>query len=332
MNIRSSNLASRCSLSIEQSAQATLTPNELPRSFFDAEAGTASNFNTAKRRDRFQSRISSTKENATRLEEGAIQTATGTAKGSSDKLPTDIAPSRGSSSLATNKEPSNSGQRQDRMLRSPNLSGSSRDSGLERPTSHAIAPPASPTFRAENNARGSSPNCLEGQMDRSTSKRSSPSSPPTIKQAFSFSSEEAVRQPSRYNLGTTLLADVRTGRSHAPVITALDPRAKLQVPDAEVPSLQDLPENKHTASKTCDAQDWLPHSNKSTDAETRSLTGHWSLASVAWCLSLFPGLRPREAPLAAGKARIKWLCVSVEGANTRSAKTNIVIDLWKLVV
>ena len=331
---------------IKHSAQAKSTPMEFQRSSFEAEAGTAKTDYSMKPkgddhteannspsinptnadsgpdelidflpvashwRDRFHSRTSSTKKSATRPEEEAI----GTAKGSSDKLPTDIAPSRGLLSLATGKELPHSGHRHHRKLWSPTLSDSSRDSGLERPSSHAIAPPTSPMFRAENNTQGSSPNCLGGQMNRSTSRRSSRSSSPTIKQAFSFSSEEAVGQPSRYNLGTTLRANVRIGRRHAPAITGLDPRGNLQVRDTEVPSLQDLAENEHTASKAGNAQDRLPHSNKGTDAETSSLTGHWSLPSVAWCLSLFPTLRMREAPLAAGKTRIKWICVSVEGA------------------
>ncbi|KAL8921384.1 MAG: hypothetical protein Q9172_004048 [Xanthocarpia lactea] len=248
----------------------------------------ASNYNTAKRRDRFQSRTSSTKENATRLEEETIETATETAKGSLDKLPTDIAPSRGSLSLATGKAIPNSFQRQDRMLWSPTLSGSSKDSGLESPTLHAIEQigsyagplpimgdshlrpdglglldtqmlmpipsPASPMFRTENNTRGSPPNCPEGQVDRSISRRSSPSSFPAIKQEFSYSPEEPLGQRTKYHLTMTLPANVRTGRPHAPVITGLDPRAKLQVRDAEEPSLQDLAENEHTASKTGDAQ------------------------------------------------------------------------------
>ncbi|KAL8911465.1 MAG: hypothetical protein Q9171_003363 [Xanthocarpia ochracea] len=244
----------------KHSAQATSTPKELQRSSFEAEAGTATTDYAMKPKGddhteannnspsinstnaKFdpddliyflpaasRSDVARGKENATRrlLEEEAIEIVKGSL------------------------EPPSSGQRQDRMLwSSDNSSNSSLDrSSLERPASHAIAPRASPMFRAENNTRGSSPNCLEGRMDRSVSRRSS--FLPLLKPEISFPS---VVKRTGYTFGNTLFVNVRTRRPHAPVITGLDPQAKLQVRGAEVPSLQDLPENEHTASKTGDAQ------------------------------------------------------------------------------
>ncbi|CAL8582670.1 hypothetical protein XPA_008321 [Xanthoria parietina] len=159
----------------------------------------------------------------------------------------------------------NSGQGQGHMLQTPTLTGSSLDTSPERPTAHAMAGLASPSFRIESYSRGDSPNRPAGQLGRSASKRSRSSSHLAVEHD-GYSSEEEVEPEGRHGSGTTIMADVRTGRPLTPGRAGLDPQARLQVGDTDVPNLKDQAENEHLASKIADVQDWLAHSDTGSDA------------------------------------------------------------------
>ncbi|CAO1606213.1 hypothetical protein XANCAGTX0491_009714 [Xanthoria calcicola] len=159
----------------------------------------------------------------------------------------------------------NSGQGQGHMLQTPTLTGSSLDTSPERPTAHAMAGVASPSFRIESYSRGDSPNRPAGQLGRSASKRSRSSSHLAVEHD-GYSSEEEMEPEGRHDSGTTIMADVRTGRPLTPGRAGLDPQARLQVGDTEVPNLKDQAENEHLASKIADVQDWLAHSDTGSDA------------------------------------------------------------------
>ncbi|KAL8646745.1 MAG: hypothetical protein Q9226_006731 [Calogaya cf. arnoldii] len=158
-----------------------------------------------------------------------------------------------------------SGQGQGHMLQTPTLTGSSLDTSPERPTAHAMAGLASPVFRIESYSRGDSPNRPAGQLGRSASKRSRSSSHLAVEHD-EYSSEEETEQEGRHDSGTTIMADIRTGRSLTTGRSGLDPTARLQVGDTEVPNLKDRAENEQLASKIADVQDWLAHSNTGSDA------------------------------------------------------------------
>ncbi|KAL8811454.1 MAG: hypothetical protein Q9200_001774 [Gallowayella weberi] len=158
----------------------------------------------------------------------------------------------------------NSGQAQGHMLQTPTLTGSSIDTSPERPTAHAVA---SPVFRIESYSRGDSPNRPSGLLGRSASKRSRSSSHLAVEQD-NYSSEEEVEQEGRHDSATTVKPeDIRTGRALASGRAGLDPEARLQVGNTEVPNLKDQAENEHLASKIADVQDWLARSDTGSEAD-----------------------------------------------------------------
>lgn len=159
----------------------------------------------------------------------------------------------------------NSGQGQGHMLQTPTLTGSSIGTSPERPTAHAMAGLASPIVRIESYSRGDSPNRPADQLGRSASKRSRSSSHLAVEHG-DCSSEEEVEQEGRHDSGTTIMSDVRTGRLLTSGRAGLDPQARLQVGDTEVPNLKDQAENEQLASKIADVQDWLAHSDTGSDA------------------------------------------------------------------
>ncbi|KAL8733997.1 MAG: hypothetical protein Q9166_001758 [cf. Caloplaca sp. 2 TL-2023] len=159
-----------------------------------------------------------------------------------------------------------SGQGQGHMLHTPTMTGSSIDTSPERPTTHPIAGAASPIFRIESYSRGDSPNRPAGQLGRSASKRSRSSSHLAV-QHNDYSSEEEVEQEGRHNSGTTITPeDARSGRPLTPGRAGLDPQARIQVGDTEVPNLKDQAEREHIALKIADVQDWLAHSDTGSEA------------------------------------------------------------------
>ncbi|KAL8919147.1 MAG: hypothetical protein Q9172_005108 [Xanthocarpia lactea] len=159
-----------------------------------------------------------------------------------------------------------SGQGQGHMLQTPTLTGSSIDTSPERLTAHAVAGLASPIFRIESYSRGDSPNRPAGQLSRSASKRSRSSSHLAVEHD-DYSSEEEVEQAGRHDSGTTITTGVtRTGRPLPAGRAGLDPEARLQVGDTEVPNLKDQVENEQLASKIADVQEWLAHSETGSDA------------------------------------------------------------------
>ncbi|KAL8675869.1 MAG: hypothetical protein Q9186_007542 [Xanthomendoza sp. 1 TL-2023] len=158
----------------------------------------------------------------------------------------------------------NSGQGQSHMLQTPTLTGSSIDTSPERPTAHAIA---SPVFRIESYSRGDSPNRPSGLLGRSASKRSRSSSHLAVEQDNYSSEEEEVEQEGRHDSATTVKPeDIRTGRLLTSGRAGLDPEARLQMGDTEVPNLKDQTENEHLALKIADVQDWLAHSDTGSEA------------------------------------------------------------------
>lgn len=99
-------------------------------------------------------------------------------------------------------------------------------------------------------------------------------------------------------------------RPLTPWRAGLDSQARLQVDDSRIPDLKHQADNEHLTPKTADVQE--DHGDADSDAGGNRSTKHQSFSLVAWCLYLFPILRVREAPLAAGKTRIRWKCVSAQ--------------------
>ncbi|CAL8581886.1 hypothetical protein XPA_007566 [Xanthoria parietina] len=95
-------------------------------------------------------------------------------------------------------------------------------------------------------------------------------------------------------------------RPLTPWRAGLDSQARLQVDDSRIPDLKHQADNEHLTPKTADVQE--DHGDADSDAGGNRSTKHQSFSLVAWCLYLFPILRVREAPLAAGKTRIRWKC------------------------
>ncbi|KAL8842749.1 MAG: hypothetical protein Q9170_000405 [Blastenia crenularia] len=159
-----------------------------------------------------------------------------------------------------------SSQGQGPMLQTPTLTGSSIDTSPERPTAHAIASAPSPIFRIESYSRGDSPNRPSGQLGRTASKRSRSSSHLAVEHDDD-SSEEEVGQEGRHDSGTTIMPeDPRTGRPLTPGRAGVDPQARLQIGDAEVPNLKEQAENQNLALKIADVEDWLAQSETGSDA------------------------------------------------------------------
>ncbi|KAL8948186.1 MAG: hypothetical protein Q9222_005602, partial [Ikaeria aurantiellina] len=160
----------------------------------------------------------------------------------------------------------NSGHGHGQMLQTPTLTGSSIDTSPERPTAPPIARAASPVFRIESYSRGDSPNRPSGLLGRSASKRSHSSSHLAVNHD-EYSSEEEEEQEGRHDSGTTIRQDTaRIGRPLTPGRAGLDPQARQQVDDTEVPNLKDQAENEHLALKIADVEDWLAHSDTGSDA------------------------------------------------------------------
>lgn len=115
----------------------------------------------------------------------------------------------------------------------------------------------------------------------------------------------------------------------------LGPQARLQVDDSRIPNPKDQADNEHLTPKTADVQE--DHGDAGSDAGGNRSTKHQSFSLVAWCLYLFPLLRVREAPLAAGKTRIRWKCVSAQTCPNvpkkfASHRIDFMIGLRKLTV
>ncbi|KAL9002418.1 MAG: hypothetical protein Q9188_004645 [Gyalolechia gomerana] len=152
------------------------------------------------------------------------------------------------------------------MLRTPTLSGSSIDTSPERPTANATACAPSPVFRIESYIRGDSPNRPAGQLVRSSGKRSRSSSHLAVEHDES-SSDEEMEQEGRHDSGTTVRPeDARTSRPLTPARAGIDPQARLQIGDTEVPNLKEQAESQTMALKIADVEEWLAHSDTGSDA------------------------------------------------------------------
>lgn len=116
---------------------------------------------------------------------------------------------------------------------------------------------------------------------------------------------------TRCRLTTTPKVPVQTDQPLTPVKAGPDSQARLQVFDTKAPNLTDRAMNEHSASNLTEVQHPLAHSDTGTDTAANPSTEYWSLALVSWCLSLFSIKGVREVPLAAGKIRIRWSCVSL---------------------
>ncbi|KAL8693215.1 MAG: hypothetical protein Q9218_001927 [Villophora microphyllina] len=159
-----------------------------------------------------------------------------------------------------------SGQGFGQMLQTPTLTGSSIDTSPERPTAGPVARPHSPVFKIESWSRGDSPNRLPAQLGRNASKRSHSSSHLAVAHD-GYSSEEEVEEEGRHGSGTTIRQDTaRIGRSLTPARAGLDPQARLQVGDAEVPNFKDRAEGENIALKMEEIEDWLARSETGSNA------------------------------------------------------------------
>ncbi|KAL8895286.1 MAG: hypothetical protein Q9207_008230 [Kuettlingeria erythrocarpa] len=159
-----------------------------------------------------------------------------------------------------------SGQGYGQTLQTPTMTGSSIDTSPERPTTHPIASAASPVFRIESYSRGDSPNRPAGQLGRSASKRSRSSSHLAVEHD-DYSSEEEEAQEGRHDSGATITPDqARTCRSLTAGRIGVDPQARLQVNETEVPNLKDQAETQNMALKIADVHEWLAHSETGSDA------------------------------------------------------------------
>ncbi|KAL8721146.1 MAG: hypothetical protein Q9225_002104 [Loekoesia sp. 1 TL-2023] len=166
----------------------------------------------------------------------------------------------------TDQRSQNSSQGQGHMLQTPTLTGSSIDTSPERPTANPIARAPSPVFRIESYSRGDSPNRPVGQLGRSASKRSRSSSHLVVEHD-EYPSEEEVEQEGRHDSGTTIVPeDARIGRPLTPGRAGIDPQARLEIGDTEVPSLKEQAESETLALKNADVEEWLAHSETGSNA------------------------------------------------------------------
>ncbi|KAI4126869.1 MAG: hypothetical protein LQ338_003513 [Usnochroma carphineum] len=158
------------------------------------------------------------------------------------------------------------GQGHGQMLHTPTLTGSSIDTSPERPTAPATTQAPGPVFRIESFSRGDSPSRPAGQLGRSASKRSRSSSHLAVDHD-EYSSEEEVEPEGRHGSGTTIMPHQdRTGRPLTPGRIGMDPQARLQVGDAELPNLKEQAASEHLALKNVDVEEWLAHSDTGSDA------------------------------------------------------------------
>ncbi|KAI4288837.1 MAG: hypothetical protein L6R35_001899 [Caloplaca aegaea] len=158
-----------------------------------------------------------------------------------------------------------SGQGRGHILQTPTLTSSSIDTSPERPTAPAVAHLSGPVFRIESYSRGDSPNRPAGQLGRSASKRSRSSSHLAVEHD-EYSSEEEVRE-ERHDSGATIIpGHVRTGRSMTLGRVGMDPQARLQTGDTEIPNLKEQAETQYIALRNADVEEWLALSDTGSDA------------------------------------------------------------------
>lgn len=162
----------------------------------------------------------------------------------------------------------------DQMQHTPALTGSSPNTSPERSNIPPIARAASPVVRIESYTRGDSPARVARPMMRSGSKRSrggSRSSFLTVQD--DESSDEDVADLDRYReqqrLGSP--TGLRPAEAGTEGRIGLDPSARMQVGNAEVPNLKDQEDAAQTALRNADVEDWLAHSeNASIDSPDAS--------------------------------------------------------------
>ena len=162
----------------------------------------------------------------------------------------------------------------EQMQHTPALTGSSLNTSPERSNIPPIARAASPVVRIESYTRGDSPARVARPMMRSGSKRSrggSRSSFLTVED--DQSSDEGAADVDRYSEQQHLVSP--TGLRSADAGTegriGLDPLARMQVGNTEVPNLKDQDDAAQTASRNADVEDWLAHSeNGSLDSPEAS--------------------------------------------------------------
>lgn len=164
------------------------------------------------------------------------------------------------------------------MQHTPALTGSSLNTSPERSNIPPIARAASPVVRIESYTRGDSPARVARPMMRSGSKRrrgGSRSSFLTVQddQSSDEDADEDAADVDRYNeqqrLGSPTGFRPADGGTEGRV--GLDPLARMQVGNAEVPNLKDQEDAAQTASRNADVEDWLAHSeNGSIDSHDAS--------------------------------------------------------------
>lgn len=170
--------------------------------------------------------------------------------------------------LGDSMDPSN--LQVDQMQHTPALTGSSLNTSPERSDIPPIARAASPVVRIESYTRGDSPARVARPMMRSGSKRrrgGSRSSFLTVQD--DESSDEDAADADRYREQQRVGSP--TGLRPAEVGTegriGLDPPARAQVGNAEVPNLKDQDDAAQAALRKADVEDWLAHSeNGSIDS------------------------------------------------------------------
>lgn len=160
------------------------------------------------------------------------------------------------------------------MQHTPALTGSSLNTSPERSNIPPIARAASPVVRIESYTRGDSPARVARPMMRSGSKRrrgDSRSSFLTVQDDQS-SDEEAAdmdRYSEQQRLGSP--TGFRPAGAGTEGRNGLDPLARMQVGNAEVPNLKDQDDAAQTASRNADVEYWLARSeNGSIDSPDAS--------------------------------------------------------------
>lgn len=156
----------------------------------------------------------------------------------------------------------------DQMQHTPALTGSSLNTSPERSNIPPIARAASPVVLIESYTRGDSPARVARPMMRSGSKRrrgGSRSSFLTVQD--DESSDEDTADVDRYGeqqrLGSpTGLRPAEAGNEGR---IGLDPPARIQMGNAEVPNLKDQEDAAQAASRNADVEDWLAHSENGSN-------------------------------------------------------------------
>lgn len=172
------------------------------------------------------------------------------------------------------------------------------------PESRDIASPTS-SFSLVTGERPRDPSQEECHM---------PEAPTLTSSSINSSAKKPKAHPVA--IGSQLIRRVSNNKGDSPDCPltprrgGLRPQARLQVDDSRIPNLKDQADNEHLTPKAADVQE--DYRDAGSDAGGNRSTKHQSFSLVAWCLYLFPILRVREAPLAAGKKRIRWKCVSAQ--------------------